>query len=952
MFRFSLRKMLKNRWLTISLLIGYLMAVAIVASMPIYSHAILNRMLQKDLEQVQTQSSIYPGRITADISMSAGASAQKVKTQSLRQYDQMLHDQILPEIGLPVQEDILQTAAEGLRIARGGTAIDDVKKNSRSADIACRSDLFEHVTLLDGAFPSGEEKDGVVEAIVSEAAAKNLNCALGSTYDVYRYSLFGSNAGSMIKVVSIRITGIYTAADPGDLFWVMPMSSLSTAAVIDPDLFNTLFVDTEEPLFNKATWACEVDYTAMTPENCAGIAESVLTYADTKIFPPHLRTSFGTILESYAQRRADLNATLWIIEVPILLMLLLYVFMVSRLILNHEKNEIAVLQSRGSSKRQVTGVCLFQAVFLSAAALITGPFLSRVFCRIIGASNGFMEFVSRKALAVEMTLPAVQYACTTAAVLVLTMLIAVLSDRDSSIVSFKRKKSGRATWPLWQKLCLDVICLAVSLYGLYNFRNRLQVIRETGASASDVPIDFLLYGSSTLFILGATLFFLRIFPLLIKLIYRIGQRLWGPVLYLTLLNISRSARQNQMISLFLIFTLSMGVFNAVTVRTLNRNDEDRIRYSVGADIVLQEEWPNTGGNSGPSDPNGTGGTESTETVYYTEPRFSKYEEMETAESAARVLTVEKTSLSASSKRINNVTLMGIVPDEFGRTCWFRNGLLPYHLNEYLNLLASDPRALLLSNKAMEEYDLSPGDTVYITIPGNKDSMQCVVYAGIDYFPSFNPVSEGKNKPILAVANLVYLQQETKLQPYEIWLKKASGVTSAELYAELEEIGVMISSLEDTSVQITNLKNDPMTQGINGFFTLSFLVTMLITFIGFFIYWILAIKGRLLQFGILRSMGLSRLSVILVLLWEQILVSVTAILTGLGLGTLTATLFAPILECNVDASEQMLPFMVVAYPSDYWRIAAIVAVMMTVAALVLGRIVYRLRAGEALKLGED
>ena len=50
--------------------------------------------------------------------------------------------------------------------------------------------------------------------------------------------------------------------------------------------------------------------------------------------------------------------------------------------------------------------------------------------------------------------------------LVLTMLIAVLSDRDSSIVSFKRKKSGRATWPLWQKLCLDVICLAVSSFSL------------------------------------------------------------------------------------------------------------------------------------------------------------------------------------------------------------------------------------------------------------------------------------------------------------------------------------------------------------------------------------------------------------------------------------------------------------------------------------------------------
>ena len=149
-----------------------------------------------------------------------------------------------------------------------------------------------------------------------------------------------------------------------------------------------------------------------------------------------------------------------------------------------------------------------------------------------------------------------------------------------------------------------------------------------------------------------------------------------------------------------------------------------------------------------------------------------------------------------------------------------------------------------------------------------------------------------------------------------------------------------------------MKHDPMTQGINGFFTLSFLVTMALTFVGFFLYWILAIRGRLLQFGILRSMGLSRLSVIFVLLWEQILVSVTAILAGLGLGTLAAELYAPILECNVDAASQVLPFQVAAASVDYWRIIGVVAAMMAVAALVLGRTVYRLRAGEALKLGED
>ena len=166
------------------------------------------------------------------------------------------------------------------------------------------------------------------------------------------------------------------------------------------------------------------------------------------------------------------------------------------------------------------------------------------------------------------------------------------------------------------------------------------------------------------------------------------------------------------------------------------------------------------------------------------------------------------------------------------------------------------------------------------------------------------------------------------------------------------MGVPITSLQDTTAEVTAMKNDPMTQGINGFFTLSFVVTMLITMVGFFIYWILAIKGRLLQFGILRSMGLTRLSVVMVLLWEQILVSAASILAGLGLGTLTAVLFAPILECNVDAADQILPFTVVAFPEDYWRTVGIVLIMLAAAAFILGRTVFKLHAGEALKLGED
>ncbi len=951
MFRFALLKMVKNRWLALSLLAGYLMAAAIVCSMPIYSHAILNRMLIKDLEQIQISRNLYPGRVNVSVDLFEGTNSPSVKRDWYYKYDSQYHDGFLTEMGLEVLSDTVYTAVDNAMIGRVGTNPDDMNKSSGSrASLAACTDFFNHITLIGGEMPSSTVENDIIDAVVTEEAAKTLDVALGTQYDLVLYEYdFGTGENVYTKLCTVEITGICTVTDAADIYWTMPFSTFKTSIMIDPGIFQQYFIESEEPLFDNVQWATAVNYRQMTPENCGQIVAVVDKYSDQSYFTPSLRTSFASILREYDERRTELNATLWIIEVPILLMLFFYIMMVSRLILEHEKNEIAVLQSRGASRGQLLLIYLFQSITLAGISFLAGPLLSLLFCRIIGSSNGFMEFVNRTALDVSITPSTFVYDAITAGVLIITMVFAVLSSGETSIVSFKRKKSGKEPAPLWQKLCLDLVCLAVSGYALYNFQNRLQVLRQTGATASEIPVDFMMYGSSTLFILGGTLLFLRLFPLLIRLICKIGQRFWGPVLYLSLLNTSRGSRKNQMISLFLIFTLSMGVYNSVTVRTLNQNDEDRIRYTIGADINLQEEWPSTGGSVGMS---AAAAVEADQPVYYTEPQFSKYENMKTVESAARVYTQDDVYLTSNSIKITNISLYGIVPDEFGRTCWMKNSLLPHHINEYLNLLADEPRALLLSQSAMDENGLAPGDTVLLSIGDNKDLVQFVIYAGIDYFPSFNPVGVGNTQPVLAVANLIYLQQETKLEPYAVWLKKADGVTSAEVYDELEEMGVPITSLTDADVEVTNMKNDPMTQGTNGFFTLSFVVTMFITFVGFFIYWILAIRGRLLQFGLLRSMGLSRLSVVMVLLWEQLLVSVTAILAGLGIGTLTAMLFAPLLECNVDAADQILPFTVTASVGDYWRIVIIVAAMMIIAAAVLGRIVFRLHANEALKLGED
>ena len=64
MFRVVLRKMARNKWLVLCLVGGAVVAVAMVASVPLYTDGILQRLLTRDLEQSQQASDEFPGRYT------------------------------------------------------------------------------------------------------------------------------------------------------------------------------------------------------------------------------------------------------------------------------------------------------------------------------------------------------------------------------------------------------------------------------------------------------------------------------------------------------------------------------------------------------------------------------------------------------------------------------------------------------------------------------------------------------------------------------------------------------------------------------------------------------------------------------------------------------------------------------------------------------------------------
>ena len=152
--------------------------------------------------------------------------------------------------------------------------------------------------------------------------------------------------------------------------------------------------------------------------------------------------------------------------------------------------------------------------------------------------------------------------------------------------------------------------------------------------------------------------------------------------------------------------------------------------------------------------------------------------------------------------------------------------------------------------------------------------------------------------------------------------------------------------------VVRSKNDPFQLAVNGVMTLGFLIAIGISFIGFLLYWVLSLYGRILQFGVLRAMGISFAQLIGMLVAEQLLTSGAAVLIGMITGNTASRLFVPLFQLTFDSSSQVPPFQVSFDPNDQLHLYVIVTVMIGIGLLLLGTMLSRIKIHQAVKLGED
>lgn len=414
MLLFVLRKMAANRWMVVSLLVGVILAVAMVTTIPIYSRGILTRLLLRDLQIYQESSGRFPGFVEVSGYLPVNLEAEN-KLAVYDDYSSAVQREVGRGLRVPLLSQSFRLRHDYLRARR----VDQPESDSTSVAVSSVSGLLERVTPVIGRLPERLDSGGnTIEAVITEEMAAVGRIVYGNEYQLI------SPRDDTVLDYTVRIVGVVAVREPGDLFWSVPIRRFSGTLLVQSDVVRRL-IESDPFVRNvQVAWAFTFDYQALSSEQATPLARFIQEQTEAgrrlgiSIQMPVLR-----ILKEYAGRERTLKLTLWMLQVPLLLMLAFYLSMVSQVLINHERNEIALMKSRGADGLQIFFTYVLLGTLPSLAGIAAGPFLGMAICRVPGASNGFLEFVQRRPLRLELTPQTYFYGVAAAAFALGTMLL-------------------------------------------------------------------------------------------------------------------------------------------------------------------------------------------------------------------------------------------------------------------------------------------------------------------------------------------------------------------------------------------------------------------------------------------------------------------------------------------------------------------------------------------------
>ena len=955
------QRLWNQRLLIICLLVGLVAAVGLLSSIPLYADTAYRVVLQKELNDPNAASGIRVGTRWPSFAFLwryVGAWQGDIDWDAYAPVDEYLAQQAPSIIGLPLKSLVRHVKTGNLRLF---TAADSETFTQREpllyTQLGFITGLEAHIELVEGAFPSlpeGEE----VQVIVSRELAEQLGLQVGE-----RYVLLGKDASARLTggqaQIGMQIAGIWQPLNPTDPFWLYPPQSFSETLLTSEAAFRQQVAPVLIAPISQAVWYQVFDGDRVRTADVPGLLARVAkAQSRAAALLPHANLDVSPIvaLKSYQETARLLTVVLTIFSIPLVGLLLYFIVLIAGLVVRGDQSEIAILRSRGTTRGQVLLVYLLEGLLVGSLGLAGGLILGGKLAGLMGRTRTFLapslvetgvrqgsEFTN-----VVFSPAALWYGVLGVGLAILALLLPALAASRRTIVTFRWERARVLIRPLYQRYYLDLLLLALALYGWYLLRKQgTIVVSGMGADPFSNPLLFL---APALFCFSMSLLFVRAFPWLMSALAWCANWLPSTTLLLTLRQLARSAGQYTGPLLLLSLTLSLAAFSASMAVTLDRHLEDQIYYQVGADLNLTElgestpDFQQSGLPITPALPS----SPAEEGARWLFLPVSEHLRAPGVRAAARVGDYSATSSIGGQQQKGR--LLGVDRLDFPAVAFYRADFAAGEsLGGLMNRLAADPASLLVSRGYLAQHGLSVGDPLRLRVStaGVFHEIAFTVAAPLDFFPTLYP----QDGPFF-IANLDYVHQALGgAFPYNVWLATDPDVPAEEVVAELRALRLNAAAAADARSIIAEAQNRPERQGLFGLLTAGFLASALLTVLGFLVYAIVSFQRRFIELGALRALGLSVSQMAGYLVGEQLIL----ILTGAGLGTIlgikASQLFIPYLQTGEGRTARIPPFVVQIAWDELWLIYAVFGGMFLVAVAVLIVSLLRMKIFEAVKMGE-
>jgi putative ABC transport system permease protein len=961
------RRLVANRRLTIAELVGVVAVLSLALAVPMYADAVYHRVMVNTLGLNSTSGTRLPA--FAFMFRYVPFSSQPVTLADTARADQFVTRELPNLLGLPNRALTRYYQTTNLRLFpadESGTTYDHEREPLLRIPITSLTDFDKHIRVVEGHLPALAASDGPVEVLVSKSLADLTGLQIGDRL----FAVSGQSDYQAIQV-PVRIAGTWEPTDPYEVYWFYRPSLLEQMLLVPEGTLVGRVGPALQKNLAEVLWLSDFDGSSVRVWGVPGLVERIKTVtrlAGDDAVNLSVSASPLSRLQSYQEDSSALMLRLYALSVPLFVLAFAFVLLVANQRASSQRNETAVLRSRGATRAQVLAITLVQSCILVSMGFILATPVAMFSAQWMGKARSFFQFTGTEWLPVSPTPTSAFFGLLAAGISVVMTVLPMLEVSAHTIVSQKLERARALRAPWWQRAGLDLLLLIPAGYGTYLLRRQGYVDIPGLASGAGDP-----FNNPSLFIvavtsmLGLTLLFIRCLPLLLRLLAAVLGHLPGTSTVLAFRQLARSPGYYTAPVLLLALTLGLAIFTSSMAATLDRQLDQETYFSVGADARLvgtgQDNRAMLASTAAaPADDSGQ--------VNFAPDRISG-RDTQKAEDGPRwvflpISDYAQVGAVRSATRLGRYPLspqfsvgddetsqfIGIDRDQFARTTFWRTDFATQPLGALMNALAGAPDGVLISEETLHKHVLGIGDQINVTV-ALPDSQVHVAFKVVGTYKSWpTALPDDKTPGPAFVGNLDYLFEQAGGQaPYDVLLSLASNASPADVEKQLRQVDHSDWDYRNARELIEREQTQPARQGLFGLLSAGIITAIILTVLGLFLYYAFSFRRRFVEFGVLRALGFNQWQMALSLAWELAVLFLAGVGAGSALGFGASALYLPLLQGPAIGVRHAVPLLVL---TDAQRLALVYGAVSVLSAVALAGLLLflrRLNIFQAIKLGE-